>query len=120
MSLFYSNDIKTIYIPNEADSHSRYQTKIRLLNTKGELAVRMIRVRDLAFDDQDSVVHVVQSTEEYRPDLISYQYFGTSEYSWVILAANDLSTPFEMKFGMKLLIPSIASLQGANGKLVTR
>lgn len=120
MALFYSNDIKSIYVPNEADSHSRYQTKIRLLNNKGELSIRMMRLRDLTFNDDDSVIHVVQPMEEYRPDLISYQYFGTPDYAWAILAANNLSVPFELNYGTKILIPSLASLQGANGKLVTR
>ena len=120
MGVYYSNKIKKVYEPNVVKSSSRYATKRRLVNENQETFIRFIRSRDLNFSNNDSTVHVVSSIEAYRPDLIAEKYYGDSRYAWIILSANRLSLPFALEPGMKILIPSIMSLQGSRGKLVTR
>ena len=51
--------------------------------------------------------YVVQSSDAGRPDLISYRYYGTPAYYWVILWINGVHDPFETLYpGMLLRIPT--------------
>ena len=120
MGIYYSDNITKVYNPSVNKSTSRYITKRRLVNNKQETVIRFIRNRDLNFRNDDSIVHVVNSIDAYRPDLIASKYYGNEKYAWVILSANKLQLPYQLVPGMKILIPSIAALQGAQGKLVTR
>ena len=120
MGILYSDTIKDAYDPSVTSSTTRYKTKKRLVNDKQQTVIRFIRSRDLTFTDDNSTVHVVTPVEAYRPDLIAYKYFGDEKYAWVILSANNLKLPYQLEPNLKIIIPSIASLQGYNGKLVTR
>lgn len=120
MGVFYSKEIINVLVPQVIKSTSRYKTKIKLSNIDKTTKIRFIRKRDLDFDDTESIVHVVGYQEQFRPDIIAKQYYNDEKYSWVILAANNLKTPYELKAGLRLTIPGLVSLQGYNGKLVTR
>ena len=120
MGIYYSDKVSKVYKPKVNKSTSRYDTKLRLSLVEGTTKVRFIRKEDLFFSDNNSSVHVVDAIEAFRPDILANEYYGDEKYAWVILAANNLKTPYELIKGMKILIPSLTSLQGANGKLVTR
>lgn len=120
MAIQYSDKIRQILIPNVSKSTSRYLTKIRLANINNTTKIRFIRKRDVAFNNEDATVHTVTAIENCRPDFIAVKYYGDTKYTWVILAANNLKTMFDLKAGMKILIPSFVELQGLYGKLVTR
>lgn len=48
---------------------------------------------------------------ENRLDLISYQYYGTTKYWWVIAIASDISNPLtEVTNGKILRIPPISTI----------
>jgi len=56
-------------------------------------------------------LHVVTAEEEGRPDLISYRYYDTVEYWWLICVANDIQCPFlELYAGRELKIPSVLDI----------
>jgi len=120
MAIYYSDTIKKVYDPYVTKSSSRYATKRRLIDSSQTTFIRFIRSRDLTFNNDDATVHVVTSIEACRPDLIASKYYGDARYAWVILSANGLSLPFALEPGMKILIPSVMTLQGSKGKLVTR
>lgn len=120
MAIYYSDKIKKVYDPKITKSFSRYDTKRRLVNQYSETNIRFIRSRDLTFDLSQGTVHVVNAIEAYRPDLIAYHFYGSTRYAWIILAANNLSLPYKLEPGLKIIIPNIYQLQGSNGKLVTR
>lgn len=119
MGIYYSDKVKSTFTENVMKSDSRYTTKLKL-KVGQKTFIRMIRKRDITFDDSNSSVYIVSPIEEFRPDLIANRIYGSEHYSWVILAANNLSTFFDVKAGQKLIIPSIVSLQGIEGKLVTQ
>lgn len=50
------------------------------------------------------------TVEEQRPDLISYKFFGTTEYWWLIMAYNKLLSVEELTTGTVLEIPSEESM----------
>tara|TARA_R110002020_G_scaffold379488_6_gene590766 strand:- start:15854 stop:16171 length:318 start_codon:yes stop_codon:yes gene_type:complete len=37
----------------------------------------------------------ITSGEEARPDVIAYNYYGSSEYYWLVMQTNNISDPYE-------------------------
>lgn len=64
--------------------------------------------------------HEVQKEEENRLDIISYKYYGSADYYWVIALANNMIDPFIVKVGDILRIPNFYSLTNYNGALYGR
>jgi hypothetical protein len=54
-------------------------------------------------------MHYVNQSQQMRPDLISFMYYGTSQFIDIILKANGISNPFCIKEGMFLMIPERSS-----------
>lgn len=119
MGVYYSDKVKNVYAPKVTSSTSRYKTKLRV-SLEDSTKIRFIRKADLNFEDDNSSVHVIEQVEAFRPDIIANEYYGDPKYAWIIMAANNLLTPYELEPGLKLVIPSLTSLQGSKGKLVTR
>jgi hypothetical protein len=119
MGVFYSDEVKSVFAPKVTKSNTRYDTKVRMTVSAGT-HIRFMRSRDIVFNDETSTVHMVTPLEAYRPDIIAKEYYNDESYAWIILAANNLQFEYSLVSGMKILIPSIISLQGSNGKLVTR
>ena len=58
---------------------------------------------------------IVTKIEEDRLDIISYKYYNTPKYWWVIAMANYIFDPFDIPVGTKLRIPPILSLYDKDG-----
>ena len=43
--------------------------------------------------------------QEYRPDLVSNRVYGTPDFWWRIMEANNIKDVFEFKAGLNLRIP---------------
>lgn len=76
----------------------------------------------LSFEDylKDKMINIVliQDEEVNSPDLISYNYYGVSDYWWVICFINKIKDPFtELTLGKKLLIPKIEDIENFIQKL---
>lgn len=55
--------------------------------------------------------HRVTESDLMRPDLISFKYYNTVQYWWVILRVNDVRDPYDgLVVGALLKIPSILDL----------
>jgi hypothetical protein len=48
---------------------------------------------------------VVTKRYEYRPDLISYDMYGTPDFWWKIMEANGISDVFNFKTGLNIRLP---------------
>ena len=56
-------------------------------------------------------IHKIRQFEEKRPDLVSYLYYNTIEYWWIICVANDIQCPLsEFIAGINIKIPSILDI----------
>ncbi|MBR5296678.1 MAG: hypothetical protein IKU29_02270 [Parabacteroides sp.] len=57
--------------------------------------------------------NIFEVSNEYiaRPDLISLDAYGTSDYTDVICKLNGISNPFELNTGMELIIPIADHIQ---------
>jgi len=49
---------------------------------------------------------VIKSGTEYRPDLLSQQFYGTVEFWWKIMEANNIKDVFEFKSGTNIRLPA--------------
>lgn len=67
--------------------------------------VSMFLGPDNLYISSESGYHTVTRRDMYRPDLISYEYYGTANFWWVILVANNILDPFDMEIGLVLRIP---------------
>ena len=53
----------------------------------------------------------VPSYQENRLDLISYKFFGSPQYSWVLALFNDIEDGFTIRAGQRIRVPkSITAL----------
>ena len=66
----------------------------------------------------DVTVYEVPTVEENRLDLISYKFFGTASYSWVIAYFNQIEDGFTVRPGQKLYIPKSFSSLFGDGELL--
>lgn len=56
--------------------------------------------------------HTVSQHEEARLDYISYKYYGTVDFWWLLAITNQISDPIlEVVSGMILAIPSITDIE---------
>ena len=58
---------------------------------------------------------VVQGRHEHRPDLLSYDLYGTADYWWVFVARNIdvMRDPiYDLKEGMVIYVPALDRLKG--------
>ena len=50
---------------------------------------------------------VVPAGMEYRPDLISEQAYGSPDYWWKIMEANNMFDVMDLKTGTNIIIPGV-------------
>ena len=56
---------------------------------------------------KDDILWIVEPGYEHRTDLISYKFYGTSKYDWIIEQINNIKDPIkDVKVGLKLKILS--------------
>lgn len=56
---------------------------------------------------------VIDSTNEYRPDMLSYQVYGDPNYGWALMELNTLRSFLDLKPGVRLRIPPIEDIEEA-------
>ena len=48
---------------------------------------------------------VVTAGREYRPDLLSYDFYGTPDFWWKIMEANNIKDIYDFKAGINVWLP---------------
>lgn len=56
---------------------------------------------------------IIDSTNEFRPDMLSFQVYGTPDYGWAIMELNTVRSFKDLTNGVRLRIPPIDSIQEA-------
>ena len=54
---------------------------------------------------EGDVYAVVPPGMEYRPDLVSKKYYGTPDFWWKVLEANNIKDIFDFKAGTNIRLP---------------
>lgn len=53
------------------------------------------------------VLTIITKRQEYRPDLMAFDYLGDPALWWVIMEANGISDIFNFKTGLNIRIPAV-------------
>lgn len=105
------------YVPKNYKNNSRYTNLRRLYDEeKGVYYHESWNQKFIDESPEDNFFTVTES-EKDRLDLVSYSYYGTSNYWWVIAIANEILDPFDVPVGTNLRIPPIVSLYNEGGIL---
>jgi len=73
--------------------------------------------KDLSIDGRNLIDHTVTPKQQHRPDLLSYELYGSSNYWWtiVMLNRNILKDPIrDLKTGTLLKVISPANIAGVS------
>lgn len=68
-------------------------------------------LKNMKVNETDDHVYYVEPGTQYRLDLISLKFYGTTVYDWVIAEVNNIADPIkDVKVGLKLIIPEPSRL----------
>ena len=65
---------------------------------------------DLSNNDKYKIIN---AGEEYRPDITSYRAYGTPDFWWYILEANNIFDIFDYKAGKNIRVPAAPDLRNS-------
>lgn len=105
--------------PRKYNKISRYSKYRQIIDSGVNIYTETFNKTNVLHSDDD-IFHVVLKEEENRLDIISYKYYNTAEYSWVIALANEMVDPFVVNVGSILRIPKFTSLYQWEGALYKR
>lgn len=63
---------------------------------------------------------IAVTTQENRPDLLSYDIYGDTMYWWILMLYNNLTSPNELKAGLIVAYPSLNSIENLYFTLSTK
>jgi hypothetical protein len=55
----------------------------------------------------------IDSTNEFRPDMLSFQVYGTPDYGWAIMEVNTLRSFKDLYLRNRIRIPPLDRIQAA-------
>jgi hypothetical protein len=68
------------------------------------LTFNLYRKQTITFSENDSYFAITAGTQ-YRPDLVSMAAYGTVDFWWKIMEANNMKDIMEFKIGKNIVIP---------------
>lgn len=74
------------------------------MGTRKVLTFNTYKKQNNLKDDKNDMYMI--NNHEYRPDLVSYDVYGTPDFWWKILEANNIKDIFDFKKGINIRIPS--------------
>jgi len=105
------NSIETANMPSDrfVNALSRYtNSEVVYYTMNGRRVLSFATYRKQVSNEagEDDLYMVVPPGMEYRPDLISSRVYGTPDFWWKILEANNIKDVFEFKTGRNIRLPS--------------
>lgn len=71
------------------------------------------------YNNLDIEYYLVTSDRENRLDLISYEFFGTTTYAWIIAYINEIQDGYTVFEGQVLMIPTVLSDLFTSGSVLS-
>tara|TARA_Y100000034_G_scaffold127551_1_gene180486 strand:- start:824 stop:1150 length:327 start_codon:yes stop_codon:yes gene_type:complete len=97
-----------IMVEQVAAVGSRYRTNQNVIYYGDQRFVTYdLYIRTNYEKTNDEQVMVITKGVEYRPDLVSYDFYGFVDNWWRILEANKMQDVFEFKAGKTILLPEM-------------
>lgn len=92
-------------------SSNRYKNKKLITDPAGQ-HIQFIQKRWIPkAEDNDQLVYI-DAKYQYRPDIISVDYYNSPLYAWAIMSANGIRSVYELEAGTYVKIPNIAKVLG--------
>lgn len=88
--------------------YKRLRQVIHLLENNDRF-ITLETQNDYSYKDLNIEYYEVTTITENRLDIISYNYFGTSAYSWIIAYINGIADGYTVFEGQMLMIPTALS-----------
>jgi len=100
--LEFSNEIATSVVT----ASSRYaHSRIILLGERAVPAFALYRRDRNKMMTRDMQWTEIAPNVEFRPDLVSYELYGTPDFWWRLLEINQMSDIMEFKSGRVIMVP---------------
>ena len=97
-------------------SHTNRYRNNSVYSSEGEIFFETYDIPDLPKSVKD-IYHQLKAGEEGRWDLISYKYYKSVNYWWLICIANDISDPFDAPLaGTIIRVPSLDYIMAIGNK----
>ena len=95
--------------------NSRYRNStITSVETSDGLKNYTILKLPIVVPETDGDFYVeIDSTNEFRPDMLSFQVYGTPDYGWAIMEVNTLRSFKDFYLRNRLRIPPLDKIQAA-------
>lgn len=84
---------------------SRYSDSTVLYYTENKLLTFNTYKKSKTKLSRNDKYYVVTTGTEYRPDLVSNTAYGTVDFWWKIMEANEIKDVFDFKAGLNIRIP---------------
>lgn len=94
---------------NPTDNFMRYNNKMVLTDFAGQ-HIQFIQKRWFPTISDDDEIIYIDTRYQYRPDVISVDYYNSPLYAWAILAVNGIRSVFELEAGRYIRIPNLAKV----------
>ena len=89
------------------NENSRYKDAVITdLKDSTETFVILKKFPTIPLSDNDKAVKITEATS-FRPDLLSNLVYGTPDFGWALLLANNLRSFAELGTGLKLRVPPL-------------
>lgn len=95
--------------------NSRYRgSTITEVDYKGEIKPYTVlkKIVDVPLTTEDFYIRLDQGNAQ-RPDLISFQVYGTVDYAWAIMEVNGIRSWLDLTEGTRLRIPPVTAIEEA-------
>jgi hypothetical protein len=99
-----------VFTPN-----SRYRgATVTEVEHRGELKPYTVlkKIVDVPLTTEDYYI-VLDEGNMQRPDLISYQVYGTVDYGWALMEINGIRSWLDLRMGVRLRVPPVESIERA-------
>ena len=109
--VWYSSLVTNVANRRTNSTLDRYANKNRITMYDGTTFIEFIRKSMLYTEVKSSdQYYFVDAGKRLRPDLISYELFGTPIFYWVILSDNNLVSSLQAQTNLTLRIPTLSNI----------
>lgn len=109
--IWYSSIVTNVANNRTNSTLDRYANKNRITLRDGTTFIEFIR-KSMLYTQEASTdqYYFVDAGKRLRPDLISYELFGTPIFYWLVLSDNNLVSSLQAQTNLTLRIPTLSDI----------
>lgn len=100
-------EVTTIRAETMVTGSSRYATRNVIYYGEQKFITFDTYIRTKYEPNGKEKIMVINKGVEYRPDLVSFDFYGNVAYWWKIMEANSISDVYDFKAGRTILLPDL-------------